>query len=106
MKDQCGRPVQRDPTFLAETQQVPPADVQRMFGRAAPEAGATSTTALADPNLPVSFYTEAVATNKCVKGSADPCSVDVQGVGEREADPCGVDVQGMGDMWTCEWMWV
>jgi hypothetical protein len=92
-----------------------------MFGRAAPEAGATSTTALADPNLPVSFYTEAVATNKCVKGSADPCSVDVQGVGEREADPCsvdvqgvgereadpcGVDVQGMGDMWTCEWMWV
>uniref|UniRef100_A0A7S3VIF5 Uncharacterized protein n=1 Tax=Dunaliella tertiolecta TaxID=3047 RepID=A0A7S3VIF5_DUNTE len=66
MRDQCGRPAKRDPTFLAETQLVPRPLGDRLFGTAPLEAGATQTSVLPDPDIPITIYTESVAANRYV----------------------------------------
>eukprot|EP00798_Chlamydomonas_sp_ICE-L_P007565 gene7565-718_t len=64
IKDRDGRPAQRDPTFLAETQICPRADVDRYMLEQGTMAGATQTSRMRDPNIPVTIYSESVATGK------------------------------------------
>lgn len=64
MKDRDGRPAVRDPTFLAETQLVPKHLADRVFGDAAVAAGATQTVVLPNPDIPITLYSEHVATHK------------------------------------------
>ena len=61
MKTQDGTAVTRDVTFLAETQIVPRAVIDRLKPEAGSLAGATLTCTLADPAVPVTMYTEAAA---------------------------------------------
>ncbi|GAX79489.1 hypothetical protein CEUSTIGMA_g6930.t1 [Chlamydomonas eustigma] len=61
IKDRDGRPAVRDPTFLAETQMMQKRDADRILKKEALEAGATATARLADPDVPITLYTEAVA---------------------------------------------
>ncbi|GIL78511.1 hypothetical protein Vretifemale_7872, partial [Volvox reticuliferus] len=60
-KDPDGRPAQRDPTFLAETNIMSKQLADRIMGNKAKEAGAQDTTLLPNPDVPVTIYTEAVA---------------------------------------------
>lgn len=62
MKDRDGRPAQRDPTFLAEHEIVPKQLADRVFGETARSMGAADTVVLPDPNVPITVYSEAVAS--------------------------------------------
>lgn len=64
MRDHDGRPAVRDPTFLAETQIMRKAQSDRVLGDAAISAGATQTVLLPNPDVPVTIYSESVATRK------------------------------------------
>lgn len=64
IKDPDGRPAQRDPTFLAETQICPRPNVDRIMKEPGTLAGATKTTRLPNDDVPVTVYSEAVATGK------------------------------------------
>lgn len=61
IKDRDGRPAVRDAMFLAETQIMQKCDADRILRREAAEAGATGTLRLADLDVPVTIYSEAVA---------------------------------------------
>lgn len=63
MKDQDGRPVVRDPIFLAETQIMTKANADRLLRQGGTLAsGATATLRLPNPEVPVTLYSEAVAS--------------------------------------------
>uniref|UniRef100_A0A7S0YJ90 Uncharacterized protein n=1 Tax=Polytomella parva TaxID=51329 RepID=A0A7S0YJ90_9CHLO len=62
MRDHDGRPKTHDPTFLVETKMAPRHRVDRVLGETAKNAGALATTQLPNPDIPVTIYSESVAT--------------------------------------------
>ncbi|KAG2486279.1 hypothetical protein HYH03_015103 [Edaphochlamys debaryana] len=63
MKDRDGRSPTRDPTFLAETGLMVKHQVDRLMPDAAEKSGAVGTAVLANRDVPVTVYSEAVAKN-------------------------------------------
>lgn len=70
MRDLDGRAdtIKRDPTFLAEHRITDKHLADRVFGDTARQAGARDTSLLANPDVPVTIYSEAVA-NKTYGGT-------------------------------------
>lgn len=64
MRDQDGRPVSRDVTFLTEKNIIPKARADRiMTAGSLTMTAATRTARLPDPEVPITLYTEAAAKN-------------------------------------------